>query len=82
MRKSLVLALAFCAALASAAAAEEMSVTLKSFDATARTIVTEEGSSYAVDEGVPLQELRPGTKLKVTLEERKGKKVVTKIVGE
>jgi hypothetical protein len=73
-------ALAAALALASPAFAQEMSVTIKSYDSSSRTFVTEDGTSYTIDQGVTVRELRPGAKVKVMIQEKAGKKVVTKII--
>ena len=84
MLKSLTTALALIAgmALAGAAAAQEMSVTIKSYDPSARTIVVEAGTTYAIEEGVTVSELRAGSKAKLMITEKGGKKVVTKVITD
>jgi hypothetical protein len=59
--------------------AQEMSVTIKSYDPSMRTIVTEDGTSYTIQEGVTVKELKAGTKAKLMISETSGKKVVTKV---
>jgi hypothetical protein len=84
MLKSLTAALALIAgmALAGAAAAQEMSVTIKSYDPSARTIVVEDGTTYTIEEGVTVSELRAGSKAKLMITEKGGKKVVTKVITD
>jgi len=82
MFKTMTAALALVAglALAGAVAAQEMSVTIKSFDPSARTIVVEDGTIYTIEEGVTVSELKAGSKAKLVIEEKGGKKVVTKVI--
>jgi hypothetical protein len=84
MLKSLTAALALIAgmALAGAAAAQELSVTIKSYDPSARTIVVEDGTTYTIEEGVTVSELKAGTKAKLMITEKGGKKVVTKVITD
>jgi hypothetical protein len=84
MLKSLTAALALIAgmALAGAAAAQEMSVTIKSYDPSARTIVVEDGTTYTIEEGVTVSELKAGSKAKLMITEKGGKKVVTKVITD
>jgi hypothetical protein len=84
MLKSLTAALALIAgmALAGAAAAQELSVTIKSYDPSARTIVVEDGTTYTIEEGVTVSELRAGSKAKLMITEKGGKKVVTKVITD
>ena len=84
MLKILTSALAIVAAmaLAGAAAAQEMSVTIKSYDPSARTIIVEDGTSYVIEEGVTVTELKAGSKAKLMIEEKGGKKVVTKVITD
>lgn len=84
MLKSLTTALALIAgmALAGAAAAQEMSVTIKSCDPSARTIVVEDGTTYTIEEGVAVSELKAGSKAKLIITEKGGKKVVTKVITD
>lgn len=82
MLKSLTSALVVAAALAlaGAASAAEMAIVVKSYDPSARTIVAEDGATFVIQEGVTVTQLRAGSKLKVMVEEKAGKKVVTKII--
>jgi hypothetical protein len=84
MLKTLTTALALAAALALAggAAAQETSVVIKSYDPSARTIVVEDGTSYVIEEGVTISELKAGTKAKLVITEKGGKKVVTKVITD
>jgi len=84
MLKMLTTALALAAemALAGAAAAQEMSVTIKSYDPSARTIIVEDGTSYVIEEGVTVSELKSGSKAKLVITEKGGKKVVTKVITD
>lgn len=84
MLKTFTAALALVAglALAGAAAAQEMSVTIKSYDPAARTLVVEDGTTYTIEEGVTVTELKAGSKAKLMIEEKGGKKVVTKVITD
>ncbi len=81
MLKSLTSALAVAAALAlaSTAAAQELSVTIKSFDPSARTLVVEDGTTYTIEEGVAVGQLKAGSKVKIMVQEKAGKKIITKV---
>lgn len=79
---SSAVALAVALAFAGAAAAEEMSVTVKSYNAKSRTVVAQDGANYTLDRGVSAQQIKAGAKLKLMIEEKAGKKVVTKIMTE
>jgi Protein of unknown function (DUF1344) len=82
MLKSLTWSIAVAAAIAlgSPALAQEMSVTIKSYNSSARTIVVEDGTTYILGEGVTVRELKPGSKVKLMIEEKGGKRVVTKVI--
>lgn len=84
MLKTLTSALAIVAAMALAgpAAAQEMSVTIKSYDPSARTIIVEDGTSYIIEEGVTVGELKAGSKAKLMITEKGGKKIVTKVITD
>jgi hypothetical protein len=79
MTKALAYVLALAAPLAfmSPALAEQLSGTIKSVDKDARTIVLEDGAELGVAEGVGLDALESGTTVKMTVEERDGKRVIT-----
>jgi hypothetical protein len=82
--KSLTSALALVAALAfaGAAASQEMSVTIKSYDPAKRTIIVEDGTTYTIEEGVTVSQLKAGSKAKLMITEKGGKKVVTKVITD
>jgi hypothetical protein len=84
MLKSLTAALALAAGLAfaGAAAAQEMSVTIKSYDPAKRVLVVEDGTSYTIEEGVTVSQLKAGSKAKLMITEKGGKKVVTKVITD
>ena len=84
MLKTLTAALALAAGLAfaGAAAAQEMSVTIKSYDPTKRVIVVEDGTSYTIEEGVTVSQLKAGSKAKLMITEKGGKKIVTKVITD
>ena len=82
MTKTLAAGLAMAAilAFASAVSAEEVSGTIKSYDASARTVTLSDGRNYILDQGLSDQQVKGGTKVKFVFEKRKGKKVVTQIL--
>jgi hypothetical protein len=82
MLKTLTTALALTVAmgLAGGAAAQETSVVIKSYDPSKRTIVVEDGTSYVIEEGVTVSELKAGSKAKLMITEKGGKKIVTKVI--
>ena len=84
MLKALTTALALVAAMAfaGASAAQETSVVIKSYDPSARTIIVEDGTSYVIEEGVTVSELKAGSKAKLVIVEKGGKKVVTKVITD
>jgi hypothetical protein len=83
MLKSLTGALVLAAGMALAgAAAAQTSVTIKSYNPSARTIIVEDGTTYTIDEGVTVGQLKAGSKAKLVITEKGGKKVVTKVITD
>lgn len=68
MKKILATAFASAALLVSAFAAEMESV-IKSVDAAAKTVVLEDGTELAVAEGVSLEGIDAGAKVKITVDD-------------
>ena len=60
-----------------AASAEEATGTVEGVDLQSRMIVLDDGSVFAVDQGIALESLRPGTEVTVSYEETNGQKVVS-----
>ena len=63
-------------ALAGGALAEEASGMVKSMNPETRTITLDDGNTYTVAEGVVIENLKPGSEVKVSYEEMEGKKVI------
>lgn len=84
MLKTLTSALVLAAAMAfaGAAGAQETSVVIKSYDPAKRVIVVEDGTTYTIEEGVTVTELKAGSKAKLMITEKGGKKVVTKVITD
>jgi hypothetical protein len=84
MLKSLTKALTIVAAmtLAGAVAAQQTSVVIKSYDPAKRVIVVEDGTTYTIEEGITISELKAGSKAKLIITEKGGKKVVTKVITD
>jgi hypothetical protein len=62
--------------------AEEIKGTIKSVDATARVLTLADGTEISVAEGISMETLKEGVAVKVSYEERDGKKVATVIDAE
>jgi hypothetical protein len=84
MLKSLTSAVALVAtlALAGIVTAQETSVVIKSYDPAKRVIVIEDGTTYTIEEGVTISELKAGSKAKLIITEKGGKKVVTRVITD
>jgi hypothetical protein len=65
--------------LASAAWAADIEGTVKSVDTADRAIVLEDGTRLVVAEGMSMDKVQEGKKVKLSYEERDGKNVVTTI---
>ena len=65
--------------LSGGAFAEEASGMIKSLDPETRTVVLDDGSTYTVAEGVTIENLTPGSEVKVSYEEMDGQKVIKDI---
>lgn len=79
MAKVLSLALALVLALSMAAWAGEVSGKIQSVDAADRSITLEDGTKLWVAEGLAIDSLKEGAKVKASFEERDGKSVATSI---
>jgi hypothetical protein len=73
---ALVLSMAFVPMVASAA---EIEGKIQSVDQTERTIVLDNGTKISLDTNVSMDDLKQGSEVKVSYEERDGKKVATKV---
>lgn len=80
MRKVLALlsAVAFLGS-AGLALAEEASGVIQIVDPATRTLQLEDGTTFVVSEGVPIEELQPGTEVTVSYEETDGMMTATSV---
>ncbi|RPH82435.1 MAG: DUF1344 domain-containing protein [Candidatus Rokuibacteriota bacterium] len=79
MKKVAALALALVLGLSMAAWAGEVSGKIQAVDSAERAITLEDGTKLWLAEGISLDNLREGAKVKASYEERDGKNVVTSI---
>jgi Protein of unknown function (DUF1344) len=79
MKKVAALALALVLGLSMAAWAGEVSGKIQAVDSADRVITLEDGTKLWLAEGISLDNLKEGAKVKASYEERDGKNVVTSI---
>jgi Cu/Ag efflux protein CusF len=79
MKKVAAIALALVLGLAMAAWAGEISGKIQTVDSADRVITLEDGTKLWMAEGVSLENLKEGAKVKASYEERDGKNVVISI---
>jgi Protein of unknown function (DUF1344) len=80
MRTLAMLALALVLALgATGAWAEDIAGKIQSVDTADRAFVLEDGSKIWLAEGVSMDNLKEGTSVKASYEERDGKKIATSV---
>lgn len=77
MRRIMGLAVAVVLALSMAAWAGELEGKIQKVDQADRMFVLEDGTQVWVAEGVPIDKLKEGAKVKASYEERDGKKIAT-----
>jgi len=78
MRKIVVLAVVMLLAVSMGAAwAGEIQGTVKSVDSSSRALVLEDGTELRIAEGLNIEAVKEGSKVKAMFEEREGKNVVT-----
>lgn len=82
MRKIAVLVAALVLGLTVAAWAGDATGTIQSVDSAERTIVLDDGTKLWIAEGMSIDNLKEGAKVKASYEERDGKNVVTSIEVE
>jgi Cu/Ag efflux protein CusF len=82
MTKIAAIAVALVLGLSMAAWAGDVTGKVQSVDSSERVIVLEDGTKLWIAEGLPLDDLKEGAKVKASYEERDGKNVVTKIEVE
>ena len=80
MRRIMGLAVAVVLALSMAAWAGELEGKIQKVDPADRMFVLEDGTQVWVAEGVPMDKLKEGAKIKASYEERDGKKIATTFV--
>ena len=64
------------------ASAEEATGTVEGVDLQSRMIVLDDGTVFAVSEGIALETLRPGSEVTVSYEETDGQKLVNNLTIE
>ena len=64
------------------ASAEEATGTVEGVDLQSRMIVLDDGSVFAVTEGIALETLRPGSEVTVSYEESDGQKLINDLLIE
>ena len=64
------------------ASAEEATGTVEGVDLQSRMIVLDDGTVFAVDQGIALETLRPGVEVTVSYEETDGQKVISDLLIE
>lgn len=80
MKKAVGLAMAMLLAVGIAGAwAGEVEGKIQSVDTSDRSIVLDDGTKLSIAEGVAMDDLKEGAKVKASYEERDGKKVVTSV---
>lgn len=82
MTKTLVSALALAASLAvgAPASAQEVVGVYRSFDTGQRVLILEDGTRLYVSEGVRLRTYEPGAKVRFFVEERNGRRYITRVI--
>jgi len=83
MKKLLgVLVAAALIGTAGIASAEEATGTVEGIDLQSRMIILDDGTVFAVSEGIALETLRPGSEVTVSYEETDGQKLVNDLMIE
>jgi hypothetical protein len=75
-----IAALAAAIAFTAPAFAQEMMGVIKTYRPADRVIILEDGTQYMISEGVTVREYQPGAKVKIFIEERGGKRYITRII--
>jgi hypothetical protein len=80
MRKIIATVAALAAAIAftAPAFAQEVIGVIKTYRSGDRVIILEDGTQYFISEGVKVREYQPGAKVKIFVEERGGKRYITR----
>ena len=71
-------ALAFAFSI-SVAHADQASGKIATFDPSSSTLVLEDGTTFTVTEGLPMEGLQPGTEVTVSFEEQGGQLIATEV---
>jgi hypothetical protein len=79
MKKILVLTCALVLGLSMVAGAGEVMGKIQAVDSTERVITLDDGTKLWIAEGVSIDNLREGARVKASYEERDGKNVVTSL---
>jgi Cu/Ag efflux protein CusF len=79
MKKVVAVAFALVLGLSMAAWAGEVAGTIQAVDSAERVITLDDGTKLWVAEGIAIDNLKEGAKVKASYEERDGKNVVTSI---
>jgi Cu/Ag efflux protein CusF len=79
MKKVVAVAFALVLGLSMAAWAGEVAGTIQAVDSAERVITLDNGTKLWVAEGIAIDNLKEGAKVKASYEERDGKNVVTSI---
>ncbi|HEU4371052.1 MAG TPA: DUF1344 domain-containing protein [Methylomirabilota bacterium] len=82
MRRIAAITMALALGLSMAAWAGDVAGKIQSVDPAERVITLEDGTKLWVAEGLSIDSLKEGAKVKASFEERDGKKVVTSIEVE
>jgi hypothetical protein len=82
MRKIVVSAAALAAAIAFTvpALAQEVMGVIKTYRPADRVIILENGTQYYISEGVTVKQYEPGAQVKFYIEERDGRRYITRII--
>ena len=82
MRKILASVAALTAALAFTvpAFAQEVMGVIKTYRPADRVIILEDGTQYLISEGVTVQQYQPGARVKFFVEDRGGRRYITRII--
>jgi hypothetical protein len=79
MKKIVVLTCALVLGLSMVAGAGEVTGKIQAVDSTERVITLDDGTKLWIAEGVSIDNLREGARVKASYEERDGKNVVTSL---
>lgn len=82
MRKILasVAALTAVIAFTAPAFAQEVMGVIKTYRPADRVIILEDGTQYFISEGVTVKQYEPGARVKFFIEERDGKRYITRVI--